>query len=103
VNGPAPCSVSARPAAWTAASSVVKLPASVATCTMFLVLPGVPFCGPFCIGVVMGWCSCCRVVGAARLVHGEGDTTITARQRADRPGFVSMDCPAIIPADCLVV
>src|SRR5688572_4441320 len=35
VNGPAPCSVSARPAALTAATRVLKLPFSEATCTMF--------------------------------------------------------------------
>jgi hypothetical protein len=63
---------------------------------MVLLLPDVPFWGLFCMGVVIGWCSSCRVVGAAHFVPGEGGTTITARQRADHPGFVSMDCPAMM-------
>jgi len=37
VNGPGPESVSTRPAAFTAATSVLKLPASIATCTMFFI------------------------------------------------------------------
>jgi hypothetical protein len=37
VNGPGPDSVSTRPAAFTAVTSVLKLPASAATCTMFFI------------------------------------------------------------------
>ncbi len=52
VNGPGPCSVSASPAAFTAATSVLKLPASTATCTMFFI--GFFSCLAYCADTSVG-------------------------------------------------
>ena len=50
MNGPGPSSVSTRPAAFTAATSVVRFLAAEAFCTMFLVgyMAAPPTMGAFC-------------------------------------------------------
>ncbi len=80
MNGPGPLSVSARPAACTAATTVVTLLACIAFWTMFRfgVIKAPPTMTPSCAGAIMDEESSCMATGAA------GDGLHACRARSDR-------------------